>query len=105
MAFLNENISPSVTQETDAALVSLGQRGCVCLYGEATNSASGNFAAIQCITDTVFNSLETIEGSGAASPFSVFVDEALTVPAGTIIYGRFTYVEVGGGDVAICYKA
>jgi len=105
MSFFDENLAPSVTQETDAALVSLGQRGCVCLYGETTSSASGNFAAIQCITDTVFNFLETIEGSGAASPFSVFVDESLTVPAGTIIYGRFTYVEVGGGDVAICYKA
>jgi hypothetical protein len=103
MAFLDENISPSVTQETDAALVSLGQRGCVCIYDG--NGASGNFAAVQCITDTVFNALDTVEGSGANSPFQLLVSEAISVPAGTIIYGPFIYVEIDGSQFVICYKA
>lgn len=103
MSFFDENLAPSVTQETDAALVSLGQRGCVCIYDGS--GASGNFAAIQCITDTVFNSLETVEGAGAASPFSLLVDNAISVPAGTILYGPFTFVEIGGSQFVICYKA
>ncbi len=103
MSFFDENLAPSVTQETDAALVALGQRGCVCVIGG--ESASGNFAAIQCITDTVFNGLETVEGAGAASPFFPLVDNAISVPAGTILYGPFTYIEIGGSQFVICYKA
>jgi hypothetical protein len=97
MAFLDENISPSVTQETDAALVSLGQRGAVASDGALT----GNFAAIQCITDCIFDVLTTIRGT---AEFSFFVSDGTTIPAGTIIYGCFTDIGSTGG-VYIAYRA
>lgn len=103
MAWNDENITPSVTQETDAALVSLGQRGCVCITDEG--SATGNFAAIQCITDNVFTTLDTVEGSGSNSPFYPLVFNNITIPAGTIIYGPFTSVASQATQTAICYKA
>lgn len=103
MAWNDENITPSVTQETDAALVSLGQRGCVCVFDE--NTVSGNFAAVQCITDCTFLTLDTAEGSGANSPFQLLVAEAIPVPAGTVIYGPFTVVQPSTVQFAICYKA
>lgn len=103
MAWNDENTSPSVTQETDAALVALGQRGCVCIFD--VGNATGNFAAIQCITDNVFTVLDTVEGSGVNSPFQVFINEGTTFPAGTIIYGPFTSVTNSAGQSAICYKA
>jgi hypothetical protein len=101
--FFSENLAPSVTQETDAALVALGQRGCVCIFDEAF--AIGNFAAIQCITDNVFVTLDTVEGTGANSPFSPLVNNVVTFPAGTIIYGPFTTIQNSAGQSAICYKA
>lgn len=101
--FFDENISPSVTGEVDAALVSLGQRGCVCIFDEA--NAIGNFAAVQCITDCVFLTLETVEGTGANSPFYPLVDQGITIPAGTILYGPFTLVQNSANQTAICYKA
>ena len=103
MAWNNENITPSVTQETDAALVALGQRGCVVIYNES--AATGNFAAVQCITDSTFTSLDTVEGSNENSPFFPLVDNTITIPAGTVLYGPFTYVEIGSLQAAICYKA
>lgn len=103
MSFLDENITPSVTQETDAALVSLGQRGCVCIYDNAT--ATGNFAAVQCITDNIFLTLDTVQGIGLNSPFYPLIDGGVTFPAGTIIYGPFTEVINSGSQAAICYKA
>jgi len=103
MAWNNENIGPSITGEVDAALVSLGQRGCVCIFD--AGSATGNFAAVQCITDNIFVTLDTTEGSGANSPFATLVNEAIPIPAGTILYGSFTTVENSGSQAAICYKA
>jgi hypothetical protein len=99
----DENISPSVTQETDAALVSLGQRGCVCVY-DAGSNANGNFAAVQCITDCVFDILDTVNGSGDDSPFYIFCDNGLSFPAGTIFYAPFTAVGASSGSF-IAYKA
>jgi len=97
MAWNDENITPSVTQETDAALVSLGQRGAI-----ASDGASfGNFAAIQCITDCVFDVLTTVRGD---VEFSFFIDNATVIPAGTIIYGCFTVIGAFSGTY-IAYKA
>jgi hypothetical protein len=95
--FFDENITPSVTQETDAALVSLGQRGAVASDGIST----GNFAAIQCITDCTFDELTTIRGT---AEFSFFVDNATIIPAGTIIYGCFTLIGSTNGTY-VAYRA
>lgn len=96
MAFFDENISPSVTQETDAALVSLGQRGATV----SDSYITGNFAAIQCITDCTFDTLTTIR----TGEFSFFVDESTVIPAGTIFYGCFTEISSTGGTY-IAYRA
>lgn len=94
MSFLDENLSPSVTQETDAALVSLGQRGFVVSDG----AIEGNFAAIQCLDDVAFDGLTALNSDTA------ILTGGYTVPAGTILYGPFTYISSPGG-VYIAYKA
>jgi hypothetical protein len=103
MSFLDENLTPSVTQETDASLVALGQRGCVCIFDGG--SATGNFAAIQCITDCVFLALDTVEGADVNSPFYPLVGNGATIPTGTILYGPITYVDLNPGCIVIAYKA
>lgn len=108
MGFLDENISPSVTGEVDAALVSLGQRGCVyVLSGTATD---GNFAAIQIVTDAVFDYIRTtFSGENNDPDLRNMMDccasgSAPTIPAGFIIYGPFTSFGLVSGS-AIAYKA
>jgi hypothetical protein len=93
--FLSENLAPSVTQETDAALVSLGQRGFI--YVGDTTETPGNFAAIQVLSDSVFSSL-----SALSSTIGGLV--GITLTAGTIIYGPFTAFTLTSGKV-IAYKA
>lgn len=95
MPWNDENISPSVTQETDASLVSLGQRGFV--YVGDTSATAGNFAAIQVIADAVFSSLTALN-----STVGGLVGATLT--AGTIIYGPFTGFTLTSGKV-IAYRA
>jgi hypothetical protein len=95
MAFFDENLAPSVTQETDAALVALGQRGFV--YTDDTTLVNGNFAAIQIIADTVFSALTALNSTVGGLV-------GVTLPAGTIIYGPFTSYDLTSGKV-IAYKA
>ena len=93
--FFDENITPSVTQETDAALVALGQRGFV--YTDDATLVNGNFAAIQIIADTVFSALTALNSTVGGLV-------GVTLPAGTIIYGPFTSYDLTSGKV-IAYKA
>ena len=93
--FFDENITPSVTQETDAALVALGQRGFI--YTADTTLVNGNFAAIQIIADTVFAALTALNSTVGGLV-------GVTLPAGTIIYGPFTSYDLTSGKV-IAYKA
>ena len=93
--FFSENLAPSVTQETDAALVSLGQRGFV--YTDDTTLVEGNFAAIQIIADTIFSALTALNSTVGGLV-------GVTLPAGTIIYGPFTSYDLTSGKV-IAYKA
>ena len=95
MAWNDENIAPSVTQETDAALVSLGQRGFI--YTDDTTLVNGNFAAIQIIADTVFSALTALNSTVGGLV-------GVTLTAGTIIYGPFTSYDLTSGKV-IAYKA
>lgn len=98
MAWNDENLSPSVTQETDAALVALGQRGFV--FTDDTNAVTGNFAAIQIVSDAVFNTLTALNSTvGNLAGVS-----AVTLTSGTIIYGPFTGYDLTSGKV-IAYKA
>ena len=93
--FFSENLVPSVTQETDASLVSLGQRGFV--FTDDTNVVDGNFAAIQIIADTVFSALTALNSTVGGLV-------GVTLSAGTIIYGPFTAYNLTSGKV-IAYKA
>jgi hypothetical protein len=93
--FFSENLAPSVTQETDAALVSLGQRGFI--YTADTTLVEGNFAAIQIIADTVFSALTALNSTVGGLV-------GVTLTAGTIIYGPFTSYDLTSGKV-IAYKA
>jgi hypothetical protein len=95
MAFFDENLAPSVTQETDAALVSLGQHGFV--FVDGTSATPGNFAAIQVIADAQFSAL-SILNSTVGNLTSIVLN------AGTIIYGPFTSFTLASGKV-IAYKA
>jgi len=95
MAFFDENLASSVTQETDAALVALGQRGFI--YTDDTTLVNGNFAAIQVISDTVFSALTALNSTVGGLV-------GVTLPAGTIIYGPFTSYDLTSGKV-IAYKA
>jgi hypothetical protein len=109
----DENISPSVTGEVDAALVSLGQRGL--LYVNINTTIFGNFAAIQMVTDTIFNSISlATTPNGATQGFcAAELDQACdcctdttpaTFPAGFILYGPFVAFSLFSGSV-IAYKA
>lgn len=102
MSFLDENISPSVTGEVDAALVSLGQRGCASSI--ASSVPTGNYAAIQCLTDCTFDQLDTVYGNGVYGPFWALIDGGILFPAGTIFYGPFTSISATAGTY-IAYKA
>jgi hypothetical protein len=95
MAWNDENISPSVTGEVDALLTSLGQRGFI--YTDDTNLVTGNFAAIQIISDTVFAALTALNSTVGGLV-------GVTLTAGTIIYGPFTSYDLTSGKV-IAYKA
>ena len=95
MSFLDENLAPSVTQETDAALVSLGQRGFV--YVSDTTATSGNFAAIQVLEAAQFSALAALNSTVGGLV-------GITLTAGTIIYGPFTGFTLNSGKV-IAYKA
>ena len=95
MSFLDENLAPSVTQETDASLVALGQRGVVCVDG--TSATPGTFAAIQVIDDAQFSALSVLNST-------VGNLTSIVLGTGTIIYGPFTSFTLASGKV-IAYKA
>ena len=95
MAWNDENLAPSVTQETDAALVALGQNGFV--FVDGTSATPGNFAAIQVIDDAQFSALSVLSST-------VGNLTSIVLGTGTIIYGPFTSFTLASGKV-IAYKA
>jgi hypothetical protein len=98
MPWNDENLSPSVTNVEDAALVSLGQRGFI--FTDDTNAVTGNFAAIQIVADAVFNSLTALNSTVG----NLAGGSAITLSAGTVIYGPFTGYDLTSGKI-IAYKA
>jgi hypothetical protein len=97
--FLSENLAPSVTQETDAALVSLGQRGFI--YTDDTTLVEGNFAAIQIIASgtSTFTALSALNSTVGA------LGTTVVLTPGTIIYGPFTGFTLASNSKVIAYKA
>ncbi len=77
-----------------AGNIALGQSGVITETG--TTALTGNFVAIQFMTDTVFTTLTETDHTG---------DDAttLTYYAGTVIFGNFTAITLASGAVRI-YK-
>lgn len=71
--------------------------GAGCVYETGTTEVTGDFCAIQTLTDTVFALITNTLGSGDAIT-------AITIPAGVTLYGRFTAFTLTSG--AVCaYKS
>jgi hypothetical protein len=95
--FPMDDVQRAANKANELGRQALGQSGAVASDGVST----GNFIAIQCITDCNFDLLTT---SSASFDFSYVVDNGTTIPAGTVIYGGFTEIGSTGG-VYIAYKA
>lgn len=67
-----------------------GEAGCV--YETGTSTVTGDFCALQCLTNTVFSAITNTIGSGDAIT-------SLTLPAGTVLYGKFTTFTLTSGAV------
>mgnify|MGYP001585132769 CR=1 FL=1 len=70
-----------------------GQKGAS--YVTDSGSATGEFCALQCLTDTAFTSVTWPELTGTFP--------TVTVAAGTVIYGQITAFTVNFGSV-LAYK-
>ena len=73
----------------------------------ASGTISGEFVAIQCISDTVFttltNSREVLPSALGGSGGSVAT--AQTYPAGFTLFGRFTAIRLTSGAVRVTLAA
>lgn len=68
------------------------------IYETGTTALSSiDVAVIQCLTDTVFATLTNTLGSGDAIT-------GVTLPAGTLLYGKFTAITLTSGAIA-AYKS
>ncbi len=81
----------------------LGQAGSVFLHVDWTPSVAGEFAAIYCITDTVIEDIADA-ASNTWGGLTFLNGDGFTLPAGTILYGRFTAIEIRSG-MAVAYKS
>ena len=83
----------------EAQNAGMGQAGGKFISDNATHS--GSFVAIQCLEDTVFAALtpyDTGAGYGVGS-YNGNSMASETIPAGTVIYGRWTTVDLTSGLV------
>ena len=96
----------------EAQNVGMGQAGATIIAEQSVHTAgSGDFVAIQFITDTIFTTLtgknNTWYGSGSGADSVETVSGATTVsdttsgvtfPAGMTIYGRWTVIDLTSGS-------
>jgi|TARA_E500000305_G_C3857008_1_gene158825 hypothetical protein len=86
----------------EAQNASMGQAGAKFISDTSVHTpSSGNFVAIQCIEDTVFNALtplDTTNGYGVGS-YNGNTMASETIPAGVTIYGRWTTIDLTSGAV------
>jgi hypothetical protein len=69
------------------------------LYVNDTAAHAGNFFAVQCTEETVFADL-----TGNMENESALISDATAFAAGTVIYGRFSSIDLTSGAV-IAYRA
>lgn len=87
---------------SDVTLTALGQKGKIILT-DTTAITGVKIRAIQCLSDTVFTTLtDTTSTTNGIETTAVAADYG-TVPAGTVLYGKFTAVTLTSGRV-ILYK-
>ena len=101
----------------EAGSVALGQSGSIFLNASNTDTvtcSTGNFVAIQFVTDTVFNSTsglvaaeDTLFPNSQSGATGIDSDgdpvDSATFPAGMTIYGRWTQIILASGSI-IAYK-
>ena len=83
----------------EAQNAGMGQAGAKFISDNAEHT--GSFVAIQCIEDTVFATLtpsDTVYGYGVGS-YNGNTMASETIPAGTVLYGRWTTVDLTSGLV------
>ena len=82
----------------------LGQNGSVFLHPDWNyNATTGPYAAVHCLTNTVFQSLVDTASNNWGG-LTVDDGDGITVPAGTVLYGRFTTIILATG-MAVAYKS
>ena len=87
----------------EAQNAALGQSGAKFISDNAEHT--GTFVAIQCIEDTIFATLtpaDTTYGYGVGS-YNGNTMASITIPAGTVIYGRWKTIDLTSGKV-IAYR-
>ena len=90
VATMNANVSKQLFSESGTVTLT-----------SSSGAISGEFVALQCISDTVFSTLvdiveatpASLGGSGSS------VASTLTYPAGFVLFGRFTDVGLSSGAV------
>ena len=66
------------------------------VVGSNTESITGNFYAIQCLTDCTFTTLNMSNLTGSLT--------GITIQSGSIIYGKITSVTASSNNSYILYK-
>jgi hypothetical protein len=89
-----DDVQRAANKANVLARESLGQNGAVA----SDSSVTGNFVAVQCLDNCSFDDL-----TASNADFSMLLG-GYAIPAGTIIYGSFTYIASNGGYY-IAYKA
>ena len=111
MALRDADIRRFTVQESQNA--SMGQAGSIFLNASNTDTvtcSTGNFVAIQFITDTVFNSTngliaveDTLFPNTQSGATGIDSDgdavDSVTFPAGMTIYGRWTQIILASGKI------
>ena len=76
---------------------------------EVSTNSECYWYALQVLEDAIFTSITNIPIVNADGPnwdessFSYLTDNSISVPAGTVLYGQFTLLEVASGSV-IAYR-
>lgn len=85
---------------------SVGEVGCQ--YISSTSARTGNWFAVQVLTDAKFSVLtdaRRVESEGSVKLDSGTSGECITVPAGVILWGSFTAITLHSGAVIAYVKA
>ena len=92
--------SPLLLQSVQALNLSLGQMGSTFLSTTGSVAASGPYGVVHCLTAVQFAQLTDAYRDG-----DNLIASAFSFPAGTVLYGQFTAVQLASGSMAaIAYK-